>query len=399
MCAMVEQDKRRRLRRLLAAAGVLMALAAGVLLIADPDSDEPATGDVPEAGSRFREEADADQSLLDALGPVLSARGPEGGATVEKAVAQLIAAGFEGTSPPESFRVRMRERAWGVVLLSAANYESPSRLREAIDAVERGARRGDQIAPLIAADPRALGGLGPEPAPDIALDGEPSDAEEEARDAARRLREAHVPMALAPSADLAVGGGPAESRGFSDDPREAARFVEAAVRGWTAGKVLAAPGRFPGEGGAAQDPLLGPATVGLSVDELKRRDLEPFRAAVRAGAPAIQMSAALYAAWDGVTPATVLPDAVRLLRDETKFDGVVVSADLNAATATGGVSTGRAAIDALKAGCDLLVIAGGRAEQDAAYRGVLGAVRRGEIPRERFDEAVRRVAALKASVR
>jgi beta-N-acetylhexosaminidase len=290
----------------------------------------------------------------------------------------------------------MRERAWGVVLVGDANYESPSQLRDVTDAITRAARRGEQVAPLFAADPEALGNLGPAPAPEIGLEGTPADAQAEARDAATRLREVHVALALAPSADLSVGGGPAEARAFSDDPAEASAMVAAAVRGWAEGSVIATPGRFPGEGAASQDPLVGPATVGLSVDELLARDVKPFVAAVKAGAPAIQMSAALYAAWDGVTPATVLPEAVRLLRDSTGFKGAVVSADLVAVTATGATSIARAAVDAINAGCDLLVIAGGRDEQEAAYRGVVAAVRRGEIPRERFVEAVRRVAALKA---
>ena len=159
--------------------------------------------------------------------------------------------------------------------------------------------------------------------------------------------------------------------------------------------MAVAPGRFPGEGGASQDPLVGAATVGLSTDELSARDVEPFRGAVRAGADAIQMSAALYAAWDGVTPATVLPDAVRFLRTSTGFDGAVASADLIAATGATGGGVARAAVEALKAGCDLLVVVGGRSEQEAAYRAVLEAVRREEIPRERFAEALGRVTALK----
>jgi beta-N-acetylhexosaminidase len=116
---------------------------------------------------------------------------------------------------------------------------------------------------------------------------------------------------------------------------------------------------------------------------------------VRGGADAIQMSAALYAAWDGVTPATVLPEAVRFLRSATAFKGAVVSADLVAATAATGGGVGRAAVEALKAGCDVLVIAGGAGEQEAAYQAVLGAVRRNEVPRARLLEAVRRVTALK----
>ena len=391
--AMVEQD-RRRLRRLLAAAGVLMAVAAAVLLAVDPFAEEGGSGDVPRGGSRFQE-SKQQRSLLDALAPVVGTKAASEELPVEQAVAQLFAVGFEGQSPPDALIDRMRERAWGFVVVGAPNYGSPSQLRDAVDAVERAAKRGRQSAPLFAADPDALGRLGPPPAPDIGLDGTPQEARAEALDAARRIREAHVRMVLGPSADLAVGGGPAEARAFSDSPGEASRFVEAAVSGWREASVAVAPGRFPGEGGASQDPLLGAATVGLSLDELSARDVEPFRAAVRAGADAIQMSAALYVAWDGVTPATLLPDAIRYLRSSTGFDGAVVSADLVAATGATGGGVARAAVEAFKAGCDVLVIAGGRAEQQAAYTAVLTAVKRGEIPRERLLEALRRVERLK----
>jgi beta-N-acetylhexosaminidase len=392
---MVEQD-RRRLRRLLAALGALMAVAAVVVLVVDPAGDDDSAGPVPEAGSRFRGADQArDQSLLDALAPVLGARPPTTGMPAEQAVAQLFAVGFEGSAPNGELLDRMRTRAWGVIVLGATNYGSPSQLRDVVDELERAARRGKQPVPLVAADPDALGRLGPPPAPDIGLDGTPDEARSEAVDAARRLREAHVRMVLGPSADLLVGGGPAEERAFSDDPAEAARFVEAAVRGWKEARVVVAPGRFPGEGGASQDPLFGAATVGLSVDELRVRDVKPFAAASRGGADAVQMSAALYAAWDGVTPATALPEAVAFLRSSTGFRGAVVSADLNAVTAATGGGVGRAAVEALRAGCDLLVVPGGRQDQEAAYRAVLGAVRRREIPQSRLVEAVRRVAALK----
>ncbi len=372
-----------------------MVIAAVVLLAVDPFGDGGTGGDVPEAGSRFG--AGEEQSVLDALGPVVATKPTAPALPVEQAVAQLFAVGFEGTRPPGAMVRTMRRRAWGVVIVGATNYRSPSQVRAAVDALDDAARRGRQAPPLAATEPGALGDLGPPPAPDIGFDGTPAEAREEALAAARRLRSAHVRMVLGPAADLAVGGGPAEGRGFSDDPPAAAEFVESAVRGWKEARVVVAPGRFPGEGAASQDPLFGPATVGLSTDELSRRDVEPFRGAVRGGADAVQMSAALYAAWDGVTPATVLPDAVRFLRTSTGFDGAVVSADLVAATAATGGGVARAAVEALKAGCDLLVLAGGPAEQEAAYQGVLAAVQRGDVPRERLDEAVRRVGALKAA--
>jgi beta-N-acetylhexosaminidase len=146
-------------------------------------------------------------------------------------------------------------------------------------------------------------------------------------------------------------------------------------------------------GAASQDPLEGPATVGLGLDELVARDVRPFAASVQL-AEAMQMSAALYAAWDGVTPATILPEAVALLRTRLGFEGAIVSADLISVTAATGESVGRAAVAALQAGCDVLLVPGG-SQQDAVLQAIVDAVEQRRLPRSRLDQAVARAAALR----
>jgi beta-N-acetylhexosaminidase len=109
----------------------------------------------------------------------------------------------------------------------------------------------------------------------------------------------------------------------------------------------------------------------------------------------MQMSNAIYVAFDSVTPATVLPAAVEELRDRLGFEGAIVSADLVATTATTGGTVGEAAVEALKAGVDILLIPGGRAQQDEAYRDVIAAVRSGDVPAGRVVEALERIAKLR----
>ena len=370
-------ERRKGARRALALAGLLMIVAAIVVFAVGPGSgDDGDGGPVPEAGSRFGGERATDR--------------PQTGGKqqpIELAVPQLFVVGFPGEERPD--------RAYGALVVRDTNYRSPSQLRTLTRRIARDARRARRAPPLFLADPGELGNLGPAAQPTLGAEGEPADARETARRAGRRLKAVGIDMALAPSADLGVGGTPAELRAFGDDPLQVAGFTRAAVDGWLDAGVLPVPHRFPGEGAASQDPLEGPATVGLSLDELIARDVRPFAAAV-ARAPAMQMSAALYAAWDGVTPATLLPDAVRLARDRLGFEGAIVSADLNAAEAATGEGIGKAAIEALKAGCDLLLVPGGREEQRAARAAVIAAVRRGDVPRARVDEALRRIARLKA---
>jgi beta-N-acetylhexosaminidase len=369
-------EGRRGARRMLAIAGLLMAVAAIVLFAVGPGSgDDEGDRAVPQGGSRFGGERATDRTRT-------------GGRSqpIEQALPQLFVVGFPAEERPE--------RTYGALLVRDTNYTSPSQLRALIRRLDRDARRARRAPPLLVADPAELGNLGPAPQPTIGSEGSPADARETARLAGRRLAATGIDLVLAPSADLGIGGTPAELRSFGDDPLEVARFTRSAVDGWRDAGILPVPGRFPGEGAASRDPIEGPATVGLSTEELVARDLRPF-AASAARAPAIQMSAALYAAWDGVTPATLLPDAVRLARQRLGFRGAIVSADLNAAEAATAEGVAQAAIDALKAGCDLLLVPGGREDQRRALAAVTQAVRRGEIPRSRVDEALRRVAALK----
>jgi len=159
--------------------------------------------------------------------------------------------------------------------------------------------------------------------------------------------------------------------------------------------MLSAPGHFPGQGAVNQDPDTGTASVGLALSDLRARDELPFAAVART-APAIVMSNSLYAAFDGVTPAGLLPDAVRELRDHVGFRGAVLSDDLEATLQPTGGTVGDAALQALQAGDDLLYVSGDQGEQDRAYAAVLAAARSGKLPRARLLEALDGALALKA---
>jgi beta-N-acetylhexosaminidase len=120
----------------------------------------------------------------------------------------------------------------------------------------------------------------------------------------------------------------------ANNPRAVARVVSAALRGYRRANTIAAVGHFPGQGSAAGNPDSEPAPVGQSLNELRARDLRPFET-VAHSAPVVVASNAIYAAFDGVTPAVLLPEAVDgLLRDRLSYRGVVMSDDLLAASAT-----------------------------------------------------------------
>jgi beta-N-acetylhexosaminidase len=407
---------RTRLAVLLAGAAVVLAAAIYIVFIRGGDD-----GPVVEAGSRFGNEdrRGGGGALLETLTPVLAAGQPARNAGSDPpapttgdvmrapgdAVAGLLMVGFAGTKPGGPFFQRLRARPYGTVLLGRANYVEPSQLAMLTAQIQRVARAAGHPAPIVSAQQEgdefsAFRNLAPDAQPAVGTR-RVAEIRASAHAAGEQLRALGLGMNLAPNADVAVSGGPGQGRAFADTPSAVTRAVQASVDGYSSAGVAATVGPFPGDGAASQDPSSGPAPVGLGLDQLRDGDMTPFAAVAsgRGAAPAMQMSNAIYVAFDSVTPATILPDAVKELRDRLGFEGTIVSADLVATTATTGGSVGEAAVAALKAGVDMLLVPGGPAQQDEAYRAVVAAVASRAIPAERIVSALRRIAALRRLTR
>lgn len=319
---------------------------------------------------------------------------------LDRQVSQLFLVGFSGADQSADFFNRLRTRDWGGAVLTRENYVNVQQLTELASAVTSVAQSVGHVPPLVAA--AQTGGAGtafpdlpPKSEPSLGKTGKPSAARSQAAQAGATLRTLGINTVLAPDADVTVEGGHAEGRSFGADPRLVSQFTRAALAGWAQTRVAAIVGHFPGQGAASQDPDVGPATVGGSLDDLSKRDLMPF-ATVARQAPAVLVSNAQYAAFDGVTPAVLLPDAIGgVLRQKLGFTGVVVCGDLGATAHITGESIGRVAVDALRSGCDLLYLEGGANDQQSAYASVLAAARSGRLPRLGIQASLFRILQLK----
>jgi beta-N-acetylhexosaminidase len=232
--------------------------------------------------------------------------------------------------------------------------------------------------------------------------GKVENAEASGRITALEARAIGVHWNFVPDAD--VNSNPANpiinTRSFGGDPQAVGDFVAAYIRGAHEGAMLTTAKHFPGHGDTATDTHLGLGQVTGDRARLDAIELPPFRRAIEAGVDAVMVAHVTVPALDAEPNRVATTSAAivtGLLKGEMGFKGIVVTDALDMAGLTRlyANDVGRAAVEAFKAGNDLLIIP---ADLDASYRAMLQAVQSGEISREQLDQSVRKILELKASL-
>ena len=183
------------------------------------------------------------------------------------------------------------------------------------------------------------------------------------------------------------------TRAFSSDPQTAAQMVTAAVEGFADTGVLCCIKHYPGHGDTAEDSHKSLAVTRKSWAQLQSCELLPFRAGIEAGADLVMVGhiAAPQVTGDD-TPASLSPRLMESLRTELGFTGAIVTDSLAMEGITARYSAGEAAVQAIRAGADILLMPDGLTE---AFDAVVNAVENGSIPESRIDASAARVLALK----
>jgi beta-N-acetylhexosaminidase len=227
-------------------------------------------------------------------------------------------------------------------------------------------------------------------------------AEAFGRITAQEARAVGIHWNFFPDAD--VNSNPANpiinTRSFGEDPQQVGDLVAAYIRGAHANGMMSTAKHFPGHGDTATDSHLSVAQVTGDRKRLNSVELEPFRKAIAAGVDSVMVAHVTVPALepDANRVATTSPVIVNnLLKQELGFHGIVVTDALDMAGLTRLYSSGvgRAAVDAFKAGSDLLLIP---ADLDASYKAVLEAAQSGEIPASRLDASVLKLLKAKAAL-
>lgn len=321
--------------------------------------------------------------------------------TLREAVGQMFVVSVGGTEPDYYIEKMVRERNIGGVLLFGYNMESEAQTRALVGSLQELSLATEPAVPMFVAVDQEGGDVGsapwvtPQPpAAEVGAGGDPAAARAVAGQIGAELLQAGVNTDFAPVVDTGYGAA-IGNRSYGEDPALVARMGAAAVEGFEEAGIISSAKHFPNHGPATTDSHEGLPVVEHDLETIRSYDLPPFRAAVGAGVPMVMMGHLVYPAIDPERPASLSPAAYRLLREDLGFRGVAVTDDLAMAGASGGGTVAEAAVAAVGAGADLLIVSSPPQEQADAYDAVVAAVESGEIPRRRVDEAVGRIVEVK----
>ena len=317
---------------------------------------------------------------------------------LRRQIGQLLIAGFGGGQIPIELRSLAREFGLGGVILFARNVADPEQVAElSFDASrltpdlpawvsidQEGGRVARLKTPFTEWPPMAT----------LGRSGDEALAERFARALAAELKAVGVTLDYAPVLDIhtnpknAVIG----DRALADTPEDVARLGSAIVRTLQGEGIAACGKHFPGHGDTTADSHDELPLVEHPPDRLRAIELTPFRAAIDAGVASITTAHVLVPSLDEQRPATLsTPIVTDLLRRELGFGGVILSDDLEMSAIASQYAVPSAAVLAVEAGCDGLLICGADHDtQVASLEALVHAVEDHRLSLARVDDALAR---------
>ena len=234
----------------------------------------------------------------------------------------------------------------------------------------------------------------------VGASGDPGMAYEMGRVTALEARAIGVHVPFAPVLD--VNNNPENPvinvRSFGEDPEQVATLGEAFVRGIQEHGAIATAKHFPGHGDTGVDSHIDLPVIQVGRERMDSVELLPFRRAVDAGLGAVMTAHITVPDITGPrTPATLSPAVMSgLLRDEMRFGGLLFTDAMDMAAVDRLFGRGEAAVLAIEAGADVILMPPDLA---AARAGIVGAVEAGRLAEERIDQSVLRILRAKERLR
>jgi beta-N-acetylhexosaminidase len=314
--------------------------------------------------------------------------------TAQERAARMFMFPISGTALSAEDDVWLRALKPAGVILVGGNFGTPEEVRALVAAIHA---TDPELPPLVALDQEGgiVSRIADDPAPDAPTLGQLPTAKISAlaRARAETLAAYGFDVNFAPVADVAFTPDSfMTGRAFGNDPAVVAQDVAAYLAGVEGTGVLHAVKHFPGHGRVSIDSHEALPVLDVDAETWWEEDALPFRVAVEAGVPMVMLGHLAVPSWDEL-PASLSPEAVRVLREDLEFTGVIVSDDLGMG-ALGAWTPFQVADLASAAGIDLLIFVVPSVEPAALVDHLTARVESGDVPAERVAASVGRVLSM-----
>jgi beta-N-acetylhexosaminidase len=322
--------------------------------------------------------------------------------TSREKIGQLFMVGFLGTSVTPDLAAFLKDYKPGGVILFSRNLESIEQIVQLTNDLQQCSPKSpllisiDQEGGRVSRLPKGFTIFPPCEVIGQCHSGELAYAA--ASTIAKELKTVGINMNMAPVLD--VNSNPDNpvigDRAFSSSADTVGEMGLVTAAGLQDAKVVACGKHFPGHGDTNADSHKELPVVDAPRERLEAVEFPPFRRAAAAGIATMMTAHVLYRALDDQLPATLSPVIItRLLREQMGYDGVVLTDDLEMHAIVDHYGPGDAAVRAVLAGCDVLLICKERDREVAAFEAVEKAVASGTIDMERLDQSVARIQRVK----
>ena len=320
-------------------------------------------------------------------------------------IGQCLIGSMPGTVVPVELRSLAKEFDLGGVILFARNIEAPEQVAELaaesealgrampawVSVDQEGGRVARLKEPFTKWPPMATLGRAGRQADAL--------AERFARALADELLAVGITLDYAPVLDIhthpnnpVIG-----DRALAERADDVARLAGVIIRALQGAGLAACGKHFPGHGDTSTDSHLELPLVGHPPDRLRAIEFEPFRAAIAEQVAFIMTAHVLVPSMDEHRPATLSAAIVqKVLREELRFEGVILSDDLEMKAISAHYTVPDAAVDAIRAGCDAVLVCQGDVDLQAqTLEAIVKAVESGVISSTRLDDAFTRLKRTK----
>lgn len=324
--------------------------------------------------------------------------------TLDQKLGQMMIVQFLGPSYSLELSTMVNRYNAGAVLLSAANNNivDKTQLKDLIQQMQSNSpiplavatdQEGGVVDRLAALD-------GPRPsAATIGATNDPNQAMAAGVKDAQDLSSYGINLNLAPVVDVTNVYNPQlYTRTYGNNVALVTKMAAAYLQGLQqSGRVLGTLKHFPGLGDVGVDPHSGVPVLPRSRNELESIDWAPYRTLIQQGnVHAIMVTHELVTALDATRPSSLSPKIVKaILRDELKFQGVIITDSLTMEGITAYYNEAQAAASAVEAGSDLLMGAGTANDVATMTEGIKQAMDAGDIAQQEIDDSVRRILMMK----